>query len=300
MATTVGQLLHDAAARLTESGSDTPRLDAEVLLGHVLHVDRATLLAGPEAGVGPDAAAQFESLVERRLRGEPVSYVRGMKEFYGLVLSVDARALIPRPETETLVDLALARITTMLTSAPRDAASPLTIWDVGTGCGAIAVAVAVESRRRGYAHDVRLRATDVSADALALAVENAVVHGIADMIDFATADLTDAAAAEPVDLLLANLPYIPTDVVPTLPVAARFEPKSALDGGADGLDLVRALIGQLPAAVRPLGSALLEIGADQGEAALRAATSLGEGWRSVVHNDLAGRPRVLDIDRLGG
>ena len=300
MATTVGQLLRDAAARLAKSGSDTPRLDSEVLLGHVLHVDRATLLAGPEAGVGSEAAAEFERLVERRASGEPVSYVRGMKEFYGLVLSVDTRALIPRPETETLVDLALQRITTMLTSAPRDEGALLTIWDVGTGSGAIAVAVAVESRRRGYAHDIRLRATDVSTDALTLAIENAVVHGVADMIDFATADLTDVPGGVPVDLLLANLPYIPSDVVPTLPVAASFEPRSALDGGADGLDLVRALIERLPSALRPQGSALLEIGADQGDAVLEAATSLGDGWRSVVHDDLAGRPRVLEIDSLGG
>jgi release factor glutamine methyltransferase len=300
VATTVGQLLRDAAARLTQSGSDTPRLDAEVLLGHVMRVDRATLLAGPEAGVGPEAAAEFERLVERRARGEPVSYIRGLKEFYGLVLSVDPRALIPRPETETLVDLALQRLATMLTSAPRDEDSPLTIWDVGTGSGAIAVAVAVESRRRGYAHDIRLRATDISADALALALENAVVHGVADLIDFATADLTDAPAVEPVDLLLANLPYIPTDVVPTLPVAASFEPAGALDGGADGLDLIRTLIAQLPEELRPMGSALLEIGADQSDAVLQAAGSLGEGWRSGVHDDLGGRPRVLEINRLDG
>ena len=107
---TVGELLRDAATRLTQSGSDTARLDSEVLLGHVLHVDRATLLAGPEAGVGADAAREFEKLVERRATGEPVSYIRGLKEFYGLVFAVDPRALIPRPETETLVDLALARI----------------------------------------------------------------------------------------------------------------------------------------------------------------------------------------------
>lgn len=296
MPTTVGELLRDGAARLAESGSDTPRLDAEVLLGHVLHVDRATLLAGPEAGVGPEAATEFTRLVERRASGEPVSYVRGLKEFYGLVFSVDPRVLIPRPETETLVDLALARLAQLLTSAPRDEGQPLSIWDVGTGSGAIAVAVAVESRKRGYARDVRLRATDSSAEALALAVENAVVHGVADMIDFATADVSAAADDEPVDLLLANLPYIPSDTIPILPVAASFEPKTALDGGADGLDLVRALIGQLPAILRSGGIALLEIGADQADAVIQAA-ALGESWKSVVHNDLAGRPRVVEIDR---
>ena len=296
MSTTIGELLRDGAARLSESGSDTPRLDAEVLLGHVLHVDRATLLAGPEAGVGPEAAAEFARLVERRAIGEPVAYVRGLKEFYGLVFSVDPRALIPRPETETLVELALTRLAQLLTSAPRDDGQPLSVWDVGTGSGAIAVAVAVECRKRGYARDVRLRATDASADALALAVENAVVHGVADMIDFATADVSAAADHQPVDLLLANLPYIPSDTVPTLPVAASFEPRVALDGGADGLDLIRALIGRLPAVLRPGGIALLEIGAEQADAVVQAG-ALGESWKSAVHNDLAGRPRVVEIDR---
>jgi len=156
------QLLREAAARLAESGSETPRLDAEVLLGHVLRVDRATLLAGPEAGVGADAEREFGELVGRRASGEPVSYIRGLKEFYGLVFTVDRRALIPRPETETLVDLALARIATMLTSAPRPPDDPLKIWDVGAGSGTICVALAVESlpprlrRRRALLCDRRL------------------------------------------------------------------------------------------------------------------------------------------------
>jgi release factor glutamine methyltransferase len=295
---TIGGLLRDAAARLTQSGSETPRLDAEVLLGHVLRVDRATLLAGPEAGVGPERAHEFEELVERRASGEPVSYIRGLKEFYGLAFTVDPRALIPRPETETLVELALARISEALTSAPRSESTPLVAWDVGTGSGAIVVAIAVECRRRGYGGDVRFRATDASAEALALAVENAVAHGVADAIDFATADLTDAPDRAPVELLLANLPYIPTGELPTLPVAASFEPVTALDGGYDGLDVVRRLIGQLPSTLTAGGVALLEIGSDQAHAAQAAAGALGEGWQSVIHDDLGGRPRGLEVRRL--
>lgn len=294
---TVGELTRDAAARLTESGSETPRLDAEVLLGHVLHVDRATLLASPEAGVGADAARTFDELVERRASGEPVAYIRGLKEFYGLVLSVDARALIPRPETETLVDLALARIGHLLTSAPRSADAPLRIWDVGTGSGAIVVAVAAESRRRGYIRDLSLRATDSSAQALSLALENAVVHGVGDVIEFATADLAQGTDFAPVDLLLANLPYIPTDTLPTLPVAASFEPRSALDGGPDGLDVIRRLIAMLPDVLAPGGVCLLEIGSDQAETARAAGSTLGDGWRIEVHDDLTGRPRILEIAR---
>ena len=299
MAGTVGELLRDAAAQLTQSGSETPRLDAELLLGHVLRVDRATLFAGPEAGVGADAARAFAALVERRARGEPVAYIRGLKEFYGLAFSVDPRALIPRPETETLVELALARIASMLTDAPRDGASPVQVLDVGTGSGAIVVAIAAEARRRGYGRDVRLRATDASAEALSLAVENAVVHGVADAIEFRTADLADVAEHERVDLLLANLPYIPTDEVPKLPIAASFEPKSALDGGPDGLELIRGLVAQLPTSMVPQGAALLEIGADQGGAVAQLVEALGEGWSSEVHSDLAGLARVVEIKRDG-
>lgn len=294
---TVGGLLRDAAERLTQSGSETPRLDAEVLLGHVLRVDRATLLAGPEAGVGPERATEFEGFVERRASGEPVSYIRGLKEFYGLALTVDARALIPRPETETLVELALARIGAALTSAPRAPGSPLRIWDVGTGSGAIVIAVAAESRRHGYGRDVTFFASDISNDALALAVENAVGHGVADVIEFSAADLTEGADFPPVDLVLANLPYIASDVVPTLPVAASFEPVDALDGGPNGLDLIRRLITQLPATLRPGGVALLEIGSDQPEAVVAAAAELGDEWHATAHTDLGGRPRVVEIAR---
>lgn len=294
---TVSRLLRDAAQRL--SGSETPRLDAEVLLGHVLRVDRATLLAGPDAGVGPERAIEFTALVERRAAGEPVPYIRGLKEFYGLALTVDARALIPRPETETLVDLALARIGAALTAAPRAPGSRLRVWDVGTGSGAIAIAVAVECRRRRYGGDVSLLATDVSTDALRLAVENAVAHGVADLIDFATADLTDDVETPPVDLLLANLPYIDSEIVPTLPVATSFEPARALDGGPDGLEIVRRLIGQLPVTLAPRGVALLEIGSDQPERVAVAASELGSDWQSVVHDDLGGRPRVVEILRGG-
>lgn len=301
MATTVGEVLRDAASRLTASGSETPRLDAEVLLAHVLRVDRATLLAGPQAGIGTDHAREFEKFVERRALCEPVSYIRGLKEFYGIAFVVDPRALIPRPETETLVELALARIAARLTAAPRAPGVPLRVWDVGTGSGAIAVAMAIESRRKGYGSDIRLRASDVSTDALGLATENAVVHGVADAIDFVAADLTEVAdstdSLDTVDLLLANLPYIPSAMIPTLPVAASFEPRSALDGGKDGLDVIRRLIAQLPAVLAADGAALLEIGSDQAEAVQALVAELGNDWSSAVQLDLAGSARVIEITR---
>ena len=299
----VGSLLRGATLSLREAGSESPRLDAELLLGHVLGVGRATLLAEPESPVGGDHRAAFESLVERRATGEPVAYIRGLKEFYGLALAADGRALIPRPETEVLVELAVERLGWLLTAAPRPAGSrPLLVWDVGTGSGAICVAVAAECRRRGYATDVRLRASDVSADALALATENAVAHGVADVIQFAIADLTrleDDDRVEPADVLVANLPYIPRDVVPTLPVAASFEPRQALDGGPDGLAVIRRLLAELPSAVAEGGVALIEIGSGQEQLLRDAAADSLPGWQLAMHADLAGNPRVAELQQPG-
>jgi release factor glutamine methyltransferase len=292
----VGELLRDAARRLDEAGSDTPRLDAEVLLGHVLGVDRATLLAEPEALVGDGAAHAYVTLLDRRATGEPVSYIRGIKEFYGLAFAVDARALIPRPETELLVDIALKRLETALSAAPRPPGMPpLSVLDIGTGSGAVAVALSVESRRRGWAGEVRFVATDVSADALAVAIENAVGHGVSDLISFKLADLADPEHAA--DIVTANLPYVPTEDISTLPVAARFEPTTALDGGADGLRIIARLVERLPHVVRSGGVALLEIGADQSSAMQEQVTGLA-GWELTIHNDLSGRPRVAEIRRL--
>lgn len=295
----MGALIREGTESLRESGSESARLDAELLLGHVVRADRPTLIAIPDAPVGADHAALFRTLIERRATGEPVAYIRGIKEFYGLALAVDERALIPRPETELLVELGLDRLRRLLIERVRpQTAEPLLAWDVATGGGAVCVALAVESRRRGYAPDVRFRASDVSSDALALATENAVFHGVADMIDFAVADLADAAAFDSqatVDLLLANLPYVPTATVPTLAVAASFEPLLALDGGPDGLDLVRRLLGQVRTALAADGVALLEIGSSQGEEVRDAAASALPGWNVTIHDDLAGLPRVAEI-----
>ncbi|MEJ7753820.1 MAG: peptide chain release factor N(5)-glutamine methyltransferase [Candidatus Limnocylindrales bacterium] len=296
---TVGHLLRRATETLRAAGSESGRLDAELLLGHALDVERTTVMAHPEVAVTNVRRAAFDALVERRSRGEPVAYLRGIKEFYGLALSVDRRALIPRPETERLVELALEHVRGVLTGAPRDAdAAPLRIRNVGTGSGAIAIALAVSLARRGYAQAVTILATDRSAEALALALENAVAHGVADTVGFAKGDLLGLEAAPvPTDLVLANLPYIPTADVATLPLAAGFEPVEALDGGPDGMTLIRRLLAQLPFALTVAGVALLEIGSQQAEAARAAVAAELPGWPASIESDLGGRPRVLIVRR---
>jgi len=306
---TIGDCVVDATARLREAGSETARLDAELLLGWAIGADRTTVVAHRDGPVGADALAKFEEAVRRRAAGEPVAYIRGIKEFHGLAFAVDPRGLIPRPETETLVDAAVAEVMARLARRPGEAGAgpgrggdPVRVADVGTGSGAIAVTVAVELRRRRVimGRNVTIAATDVSPDALDLARENAVGHAAADGMRFIEADLLPPVLPDggaPLDLVLANLPYVRSDAIAGLPIAASFEPRLALDGGQDGLDVVRELLGRLPETLAPDGTALLEIGADQGESAPAAVAATLPGWRATVLPDLAGLPRVLRVER---
>jgi release factor glutamine methyltransferase len=292
----VAELLDSGVARLRTAGSESARLDAELLLGWVVGVERTALIAHPEAPVGADAAKAYEAALVRREAGEPVAYIRGLKEFYGLAFSVDARALIPRPETELLVGEAEREVAWRLLSAPRPEGTPrLRVVDVGTGSGAAAIALAVILRRRRMLADVSILAADCSAEALSLARENAVGHAVAEDLAFAEADLLPAG--EPFDLILANLPYIPSGDIEGLPVAASFEPRLALDGGPDGLDVVRRLVAALPSALADEGTALLEIGFDQGPAVEALVARLGEQWTCRVQDDLSGKPRLAHVER---
>ena len=287
---TTAALLLEGTERLRTSGSETARLDAELLLGDAIGVGRTVILAHPEAPVGADAAARYRAGLERRAAGEPVAYIRGIKEFYGLALAVDPRALIPRPETERLVELAEAEVRRRLGS--RDAGDPpIRIVDVGTGSGAIAVALAVSLRRLGALDAMTVLAVDVSEDALDLARENAVAHVVGDGVAFARSDLLENVQG-PFDLVLANLPYVRTDALPGLPIAASFEPVMALDGGADGIAVIERLLEQLPMALVAGGIAFLEIGADQGELIVERCGRVLPGWACLVELDLAGLPRV--------
>lgn len=309
--TTAG-LLREGVERLRAARSETPRLDAELLLGDAVGLGRTVILAHPEAPVGADAAARYRAGIERRVAGEPVAYIRGMKEFYGLALAVDRRALIPRPETERLVELAEAEVRRRLPASCGAGEPPIRIVDVGTGSGAIVVALAVSLRRLGALGAVVLVGLDIADDALDLARKNAVGHAVGDAVAFEGSDLLGgggeagaggegagegAAARLPFDLVLANLPYVRHDALPGLPIAASFEPVLALDGGTDGLALIELLLAQLPDALAAGGLALLEIGADQGELIVECCERVLPAWRCEVETDLAGLPRVARIWR---
>ena len=298
---TVGELLSGAVERLRQAGSESPRLDAEVLLAAALGTERTMLLAHPEAPVGNGAAERYEAGLARRSRGEPVAYIRGLKEFFGLAFGADERALIPRPETERLVEAGLAAVMPRLAwpGRGRDGA-PIRVVDIGTGSGAIIISLAVELRRRrvDLATDVMLAATESSAVALDLARENAVGHAVGDAVQFIEADLLPEVLPEggdPFDIVLANLPYVRSDAIAGLPIAASFEPAIALDGGPDGLVAIRRLLAELPRALAADGVALLEIGADQGADAPATVEEVLRGWNASVEADLAGLPRILRV-----
>jgi release factor glutamine methyltransferase len=295
---TIRELLEPAVERLRASGSETARLDAELLLARALDADRTTVIAHPDAPVGDGQAEVFQRDLRRREAGEPVAYIRGFKEFAGIALVVDHSVLIPRPETERLVELVEAEVAERLIRAPRGPGDRrLRIADVGTGSGAVSIALAVSLRRRRMLEEVEIVGTDDSPEALEVARLNAVGHGVADRVRCLEGDLVERLLDAPVDVLAANLPYIPSAEVDRLPIAASFEPRAALDGGSDGLDVIRRLLDRLAEVLAPDGVAFLEIGSDQADALIAAADERLPDWGGRIELDLTGRPRVARIER---
>ncbi len=288
--TTIAQALAWATHDLRAT-SETSRLDAELLLAHVLGWGRARLLAEGHLSLTKAQAVVFRDLVMRRAALEPVAYLIGHKEFYGIDFTVDRRALMPRPETELLVELALGFAGRKTKDERRNpdsvALRPLSIADVGTGSGAIAVALAL------LLSDARIDAIDISPDALALAWQNVERHALADRVRLLLGDLLDPLI-EPVDLIVANLPYTILSEIDE--GVRRHEPHLALDGGADGLELYRRLLNQAAAKLRPAGAILLEIGATQATAVTDLSRRLFPTATVSVHQDLAGHDRVVVID----
>lgn len=279
------QRLLAAVEFLSANGVDSPRLTAEVLLAHTLGLTRAQLLARPEHPLSPEQQARYAALIDRAAAGEPLAYLTGVREFHGLEFAVDARVLVPRPETELLVDLALNFLAT-----ERAANAEKRVMDVGTGSGCIAVTIAVKHPAAS------VTATDISEEALAVARANAERHGVAPRITFFRSDLLSSLRLLPAsfDLIAANLPYIASDELRTLAVA-RHEPRLALDGGPDGLLWIRRLLVDAPRALKPGGLLLLEIGATQGAAATALAQAAFPQGRVTLHRDLAGLDRVVSV-----
>ena len=260
-ATAVGRAVNAATQRLEEAGCTTARLDAQVILAHVLGVGRSWLFAHYDYTLEPGQAERYTDLIARRIAHEPVAYLVGRKEFYGLELQVDRRVLIPRPETEMLVD-------TVLGVAAAHSPAAMTIADVGTGSGAIALAVATN------APNTRVYALDLSEAALAVACSNFTRLDVRRQIVPLHSDFL-AALPECVDLIVANLPYVNSTDYHTLDPDVRvYEPQLALESGPQGLDAISGLLPQAPHYLRPGGMVILEIGYDQGPAVVELVNRL--------------------------
>lgn len=280
----VGEALREGARLIKKTGSDESRLEAEVLLMHALKTDRAHLYERLRDDLPVRAGRYYRRLVERRLSHEPLPYITGHKEFFGLDLEVTRSVLIPRPETETLVELAIAFVREC------HGGRPLTIADVGAGSGAIAVALAHSLP------DARVIATDVSKRALAVARRNAERHGVASRIEFAQGDLLQPVEGR-VGVIASNLPYVTSsDLRHDVPPEVRdWEPRRALDGGPDGLRYVRRLLRDAPEKLKRGGALFAEIGDRQGAAAREIARDTFPQAAIKVEPDLAGRDRVLCV-----
>jgi release factor glutamine methyltransferase len=267
----VREALGAASDALAAAGVEDARLDAELLLAEATGWDRARLAAEPEARVDAGAARGFGEMVRRRVRREPVAYILGRKGFRGLDLAVDARALIPRPETELLVEIALEL-------------KPRTALDVGTGSGAVALAVADELP------GCEVTGTDTSTAALGLARENAERLRIDGRVRFERGTVPEGLRF---DLVLANLPYVGEDEWARLaPEITRYEPREALVGGADGVEAIASTVPATIAALEPGASLALEVGAGQAGPVAELLLDLGFG-RVEGRQDLAGIPRVV-------
>jgi release factor glutamine methyltransferase len=259
-----------------------PQIEAEGILRHVLALDRAGLFASLDHEIDASLVAAVDELVRRRLAGEPLAYVVGHREFYGLDFRVDQRVLVPREETELLVE-------EVLRYAHHRPAPDLTVADVGTGSGVVAIAVAC--RLPG----ATVFATDISPDALVVADVNRRRHNVADRVHLLRGDLLQPLGRR-VDVIVSNPPYVPTARIATLGPEVGREPRVALDGGAEGLDVVLGLLREAPGYLNPDGRLVIEIDPDHLRPATRAAKQAFPGSRVASSTDLLGVPRTLIVD----
>ncbi len=283
--------LTEITSRLA-SVSDTPALDASVLLARIVDRPRSWILAHPELTLTDEQQDRLHASLSRLQNGEPFPYVLGRWEFFGLEFDVTPDVLIPRPESELLVEKAIA----WLQKNP----TKINVADIGTGSGAIAVSIAVN------VPNAKILATDISIKALQVAMRNAEKHGVSERIEFVECDVLPHPQPSPsgcyaisrwergVNLLCANLPYIPTNTLKHLPVYQR-EPTLALDGGEDGLDLFRTLLNAIPNWLAPNALILLEIESSHGKQTTQLARQHFQNANITLHQDLTGRDRLLEI-----
>ena len=274
----VGKLTQQVTRLL--STIENPHENALVLLAHVLGKPKTWLIAHPETYLTPDQSKQLQGLVDRLCKGEPLPYLTGHQEFFGLDFKVTPNVLIPRPETELLVELALEWL-----HAHPDAKHGL---DVGTGSGCIPVSIL-----KHYFH-VNFTAVDVSESALAIAAQNATTHSVTDRVQFLQSNLLENVTGS-FNLITANLPYIPTAKLADLK-NLDYEPKLALDGGLDGLVFISRLLWQAQDHLTQPGLILLEIESSTGEEAMQLARSAYLSAHISIHQDLAGHDRVVAIE----
>jgi len=263
--------------------SQTPRLDAQVLLAHIMGKSRAWLLAHPEENLTPTHQATLQPALAKLVSGTPLPYILGDWEFYNLSFRVNPAVLIPRPETELLVETALNWL--------REHPTRRTAADIGTGSGCLAISMAANIP------NIHVTATDISESALKIAQSNATRHQVSDRIQFIQSDLFSAlpVSHSTFDLVAANLPYIPTQTLRNLDVFGR-EPTLALDGGPAGLDLIRKLLQTAPPYLAPGGVIFLEIEASQGSAAVKLAHKLYQAADINLYPDFAGQDRLVKIE----
>lgn len=282
---TVRQALQSAALKLKKAGIETPRLDAEVLLAHCLNVERPKLYLCPGRPLKEEEEALWRSVLQRRLMRQPVAYITGWREFFGLRFRVDRRVFIPRPESEHLVEEALRQARQR---------GLRTIADIGTGCGCVGISLAKHLR------GLLVYIADISSEALEVAAVNARQHGVDGCVVALCGDLLEPLP-EAVDMIVGNLPYIPSEDCHALPPEVQlWEPRLALDGGQDGLGAIRLLLSGVDVHLRPGGVVLLEIGAEQGPAASALAAQILPGSRVRILPDYAGHDRVLVVESEGG
>lgn len=279
--------------------------DAEVLLAYALEVDRTSLHTHPEKAVGESAMKKYEDFLRRRESNEPVAYIVGEKEFYGRMFSVDKRALIPRPETEGVVEQAVAWSAEYFTrhTTANGTPCPVRILELGTGCGNIAVSVALELARQSVPATVI--ATDISAEAIALAQENwkklSVGHDTGNIVTkFVQADLFDheIVIKRPFDLILANLPYVETTwqvETGAQPDVVFFEPDIALFGGSDGLDIYRRFFAEAPHHLEASGAVIIEYGETQTSLITPLVQTAFPDKKMTVLPDYAGLDRIITL-----